>query len=192
MQITHNYIYAYIWQSTLALLPGKSHGWRSLIGYSPWGRKESDTTEWLHFHFHIYIYIYIYIYIHTHTHTHIHPLPFEPPNPSPIPPLQVITELQAGPSVLYSSFSPAIYFRGTNWESSKDHTLDSPYFVMAAILSLPGIHHTLLALCLPQSKYRTKVKKWKLAAMWFGYWIVPTSKDLWTVHFKQFLVRDSL
>ena len=40
------------WQSTPALLPGKSHGQRSLIGYSPWGRKESDTTEWLHFHFH--------------------------------------------------------------------------------------------------------------------------------------------
>ena len=29
-------------------LPGKSHGWRSLVGYSPWGRKESDTTEQLH------------------------------------------------------------------------------------------------------------------------------------------------
>ena len=39
------------WQSTPALLPGKSHGRRSLIGYSPWGRKESDTTERLHFHF---------------------------------------------------------------------------------------------------------------------------------------------
>ena len=39
------------WQSTPALLPGKFHGWRSLIGYSPWGRKESDMTEWLHFHF---------------------------------------------------------------------------------------------------------------------------------------------
>ena len=25
--------------------------WRSLVGYSPWGHKESDTTEWLHFHF---------------------------------------------------------------------------------------------------------------------------------------------
>ena len=37
------------WQSSPALLPGKSHGQRSLIGYSPWGRKESDTTEWLHF-----------------------------------------------------------------------------------------------------------------------------------------------
>ena len=31
------------------LLPGKSHGQRSLIGYSPWGRKESDMTERLHF-----------------------------------------------------------------------------------------------------------------------------------------------
>ena len=37
------------WQSTPALLPGKSHGQRSLISYSPWGHKESDTTEWLHF-----------------------------------------------------------------------------------------------------------------------------------------------
>ena len=39
------------WQPTPVLLPGKSHGWRSLVGCSPWGRKESDTTEWLHFHF---------------------------------------------------------------------------------------------------------------------------------------------
>ena len=31
-------------------LPGKSHGWRSLEGYSPWGHKELDTTEPLHFH----------------------------------------------------------------------------------------------------------------------------------------------
>ena len=36
-------------QSTPALLPGKSHGRRSLIGCSPWGRKESDSTERLHF-----------------------------------------------------------------------------------------------------------------------------------------------
>ena len=34
--------------STLA---GESHGGRSLVGYSPWGRKESDMTERLHFHF---------------------------------------------------------------------------------------------------------------------------------------------
>ena len=34
------------------LLPGESHGWRSLVGYSPWGRKESDTTEQLHFALH--------------------------------------------------------------------------------------------------------------------------------------------
>ena len=36
--------------STPALLPGKSHGRRSLIGYSPWGHKESDTTEQLHYY----------------------------------------------------------------------------------------------------------------------------------------------
>ena len=39
------------WYPTPVLLPGKSHGWRSLLGCSPWGRYESDTTEWLHFHF---------------------------------------------------------------------------------------------------------------------------------------------
>ena len=32
------------WQSTLMFLPGESHGLRSLVGYSPWGRKELDTT----------------------------------------------------------------------------------------------------------------------------------------------------
>ena len=32
------------WQSTPVFLPGKSHGWRSLAGYSPWGHKELDTT----------------------------------------------------------------------------------------------------------------------------------------------------
>ena len=39
------------WHPTPVLLPGKSHGWRSLVGCSPWGHKESDTTEGLHFHF---------------------------------------------------------------------------------------------------------------------------------------------
>ena len=34
------------------LLPGKSHGRRNLVGYRPWGLKESDMTERLHFHFH--------------------------------------------------------------------------------------------------------------------------------------------
>ena len=39
------------WHPTPVLLPGKSHGQRSLVGCSPWGRWESDTTERLHFHF---------------------------------------------------------------------------------------------------------------------------------------------
>ena len=33
------------WQPTPVLLPGQSHGWKSLVGYSSRGRKESDTTE---------------------------------------------------------------------------------------------------------------------------------------------------
>ena len=40
-----------------SILPGEFHGQRSLVSYSPWGHKESDTTEQL---------------THTHTHTHTH------------------------------------------------------------------------------------------------------------------------
>ena len=39
------------WQPIPVLLPGKPHGQRSLVGCSPWGREESDTTEQLHFCF---------------------------------------------------------------------------------------------------------------------------------------------
>ena len=40
------------WQPTPVLLPGKSHGHRSLVDCSPWGLEESDMTERLHFSFH--------------------------------------------------------------------------------------------------------------------------------------------
>ena len=39
------------WQPTPVFLPGKFHEPRRLVGYSPWGHRESDTTEQLHFHF---------------------------------------------------------------------------------------------------------------------------------------------
>ena len=43
------------WEKAMAphssTLPGKSHGWRSLVGCSPWGHEELNTTERLHFHF---------------------------------------------------------------------------------------------------------------------------------------------
>ena len=39
------------WHPTPVLLPGRSHGWRNLVGCSPWGCEESDMTERLHFHF---------------------------------------------------------------------------------------------------------------------------------------------
>ena len=45
-------------------LPGKSHGQRSLVSYSPRGHKESDRTEHTHTHTHTHM--------HTHTHTHTH------------------------------------------------------------------------------------------------------------------------
>ena len=51
---TYRYIYIYLrrrqWHPTPVRLPGKFHGHRSLVGCSPWGRWESDTTERLHFH----------------------------------------------------------------------------------------------------------------------------------------------
>ena len=45
------YIWRRQWHPTPVLLPGESHGQRSLVGCSPWGCKESGMTEWLHFHF---------------------------------------------------------------------------------------------------------------------------------------------
>jgi len=51
--VSHLYVFFWRrqWQATPVLLPRKSHGWRSLVGYSPWGRHESVATERLHFHF---------------------------------------------------------------------------------------------------------------------------------------------
>ena len=49
------------WQPTPVFFPGTAHGGRSLVGYSPWGRKELDTTERLHFHFFTCIVLYLYI-----------------------------------------------------------------------------------------------------------------------------------
>ena len=46
------------WHPTPVLLPGKSHGQRSLVGCSPWGREESDTTERLHFHFSLFTFMH--------------------------------------------------------------------------------------------------------------------------------------
>ena len=51
IHLTPPYLQRRQWHPTPVLLPGKSHGRRSLVGCSPWGRWVSDTTEWLHFHF---------------------------------------------------------------------------------------------------------------------------------------------
>ena len=44
------------WQLTPVFLPGKSHGWRRLADYSPWGHKELDMTEQLSTHTVYYIF----------------------------------------------------------------------------------------------------------------------------------------
>ena len=46
------------WQPTPVFLPGESHGWRSMVGYSPRGHKELGMTEWLQFHFHFHFIAY--------------------------------------------------------------------------------------------------------------------------------------
>ena len=51
MHISRYFLQRRRWYPTPVLLPGKSHGRRSLVGCSPWGHEESDTTERLHFHF---------------------------------------------------------------------------------------------------------------------------------------------
>ena len=48
---TPDLMFPYFYIHFSVLLPGKSHGRRSLVGCSPWGLEESDTTEQLHFHF---------------------------------------------------------------------------------------------------------------------------------------------
>ena len=55
--MAYGYSWRREWQSTPVFLPGEFHGQRRLVGYSPWGHKESDMTELL---------------THTHTHTHTH------------------------------------------------------------------------------------------------------------------------
>ena len=40
-----SFSYTILWHPTPVLLPGESHGWRSLVGYSPWDHTELDTTE---------------------------------------------------------------------------------------------------------------------------------------------------
>ena len=57
VSVSNFFLIAYVnvrrrqWHPTPVLLPGKSHGRRSLVGRSPWDREDSDTTERLHFHF---------------------------------------------------------------------------------------------------------------------------------------------
>ena len=52
-RVGHNYAtdWRRQWHPTPVLLPGKSHGQRSLVGCSPWGGEKLDMAEWLHFHF---------------------------------------------------------------------------------------------------------------------------------------------
>ena len=54
------------WHPTPVLLPGKSHGRRSIVGYNPWGHKESDTTEQLCFTSLPLSLAWVGLYVHAH------------------------------------------------------------------------------------------------------------------------------
>ena len=51
LRVVFSPCYSFLWQPTPVFLPGESHGWRCLVGYSPWGHKELDMTEQLNFNF---------------------------------------------------------------------------------------------------------------------------------------------
>ena len=61
------------WHPTPVFLPGKSHGWRSLVGCSPWGREESDTTERLPFHFSLSCIGEVFLCLTKHTFLQVYP-----------------------------------------------------------------------------------------------------------------------
>ena len=52
------------WQTTPGFLPGKYHGQSSLVGYSPWGPKDLDTTEQLtqYYYYHYFGFIFLFFF----------------------------------------------------------------------------------------------------------------------------------
>ena len=60
------------WQPTTVFLPGESHGQRSLVGRSPWGRKESDMTERIRARMRACTHTHAHMHAHVHAHTHEH------------------------------------------------------------------------------------------------------------------------
>ena len=80
------------WQSAPVLLPGKFHGQRSLVGYSPWGRKESDMTEPLH----------SLMYIYTHTRQNLETTTLIPRRSHEERSLKIITGLHQKSSIAHS------------------------------------------------------------------------------------------
>ena len=70
-QLSIFHMVVYLWrrqrQPTPVLLPGKFHGWKSLVGCSPWDRRESDTTEHLQ-----YSTVYMYHHFSVHSSIDVH------------------------------------------------------------------------------------------------------------------------
>ena len=108
------------WQPTLVFLPGEFHGQRSLVGYSPWGCKESDTTE----------------------QTHAHEIKYSPHNPV----IQLWFNQEKWNYVSTKDlwmFIEALLITAKDWEQPKQPSADEWDFLIVVDLSIQGLllHH---------------------------------------------------
>ena len=128
------------WQSTPVLLPGESHGQRSLVGYSLWGCKELGTTERLHYHFHSVLWstqeeLLVFSFFHLSSHTEDrsddfqapHLLDWQPEVPESVshtlPSLFVAVNYLRRPLFLYIVSCPFSTIRG-------HYSSESPLFLL--------------------------------------------------------------
>ena len=123
------------WQPTPVLLPGKSHGQRSLVGCSLWGRWESDTTEQLHFHLWMWLLARL-----------LSPLLIPPSSPATAKSLQSCLTL-CNPIDGSPPGSPSLgYFRQEHWSGLP---FPSPFKFIPTFIKNPRFSfHVLLLLCL--------------------------------------------
>ena len=88
----------------------ETHGQRSLVGYSPWGCKQSDMTENIAHTCFTLLCEFLLCHELNQLYVYTYRLPFEPPSHASVPPLQIITGPQTELPLLHTSFPLAICF----------------------------------------------------------------------------------